>query len=412
MSETVTENAEVAGYLAAIRDALSDLESADRDDLLEDLEAHLHEVLAEPGGTSLASSLGTPAQYAAELRAAAGLDPQPIDGLPLLLRLERQLSSSGVLTVTRSIMARPAAREALAYLRTLRPAWWLVRGWLLAFAITVLLDGHYSRQRQQILWIPTDGRTGLRAFLCTLTLVVVSIWIGLRTSRLAAAPRNLLGLLNAFLVLFALALYSGFSASGSYLNTAAYFPQPQQNGLNVDGRQLVNVFPYDAAGHLLQDVRLYDDRGRPLNQLADQTDRGEHLVRSYPTDSAGRVVTNAFPQAVEVEPFAGPQASASEAALVGAFPASGAVAIASAVAVPPPAIVVPPLAGVTPAPTPTPMVTPVPSAATPIPSVAPTPSSTTSKSKGTKTTAAASKPTTRATTATRGGTGRSSSRTP
>lgn len=39
--------AEVAGYLAAVREELADLAPSERDDLLEDLAAHLTEVAAE-----------------------------------------------------------------------------------------------------------------------------------------------------------------------------------------------------------------------------------------------------------------------------------------------------------------------------------------------------------------------------
>ena len=59
---------EVREYAAAVRAALADVPA----DLLDDLEEHLAEVAADGEG-SLASRLGPPADYARELRTAAGL---------------------------------------------------------------------------------------------------------------------------------------------------------------------------------------------------------------------------------------------------------------------------------------------------------------------------------------------------
>jgi uncharacterized membrane protein len=64
---------EVTAYAAAVRAALADLPPAAREDLLEDLEQHLHEVAEEEG--SLHARLGPPQVYAEELRASAGLSP-------------------------------------------------------------------------------------------------------------------------------------------------------------------------------------------------------------------------------------------------------------------------------------------------------------------------------------------------
>ena len=54
---------------------LADLPDDDRADLLDELAAHVDELVAE-GDTPLTDRLGTPAEYAAELRASAGLPPR------------------------------------------------------------------------------------------------------------------------------------------------------------------------------------------------------------------------------------------------------------------------------------------------------------------------------------------------
>ncbi|MEV0454590.1 HAAS signaling domain-containing protein [Catellatospora methionotrophica] len=69
-------NVEIAQYAAQVGAALSDLPEQARDDLLEDLPAHLAEVAAEieaeGGGATLTERLGPPSAYAAELRATLG----------------------------------------------------------------------------------------------------------------------------------------------------------------------------------------------------------------------------------------------------------------------------------------------------------------------------------------------------
>jgi len=73
---THNEQDDVARYAAAIRAALADLPEAARAELLEDLEDHLREVLAETGGSPV-ERFGPPETYAAELRSSAGLADSP-----------------------------------------------------------------------------------------------------------------------------------------------------------------------------------------------------------------------------------------------------------------------------------------------------------------------------------------------
>jgi hypothetical protein len=67
----MTDTTDVARYAAAVRAALADLEAGERESLLEDLEQHLAEVGAD-SDAPLATKLGAPEKYAAELRAAYG----------------------------------------------------------------------------------------------------------------------------------------------------------------------------------------------------------------------------------------------------------------------------------------------------------------------------------------------------
>ncbi|MBK9101121.1 MAG: hypothetical protein IPM90_06235 [Austwickia sp.] len=65
-------DAQVAGYVSAVRTALTDLSPDDLDDLTAGMAADLTEMVRERGG-ALTDHLGDPRAYAAELRAAAGL---------------------------------------------------------------------------------------------------------------------------------------------------------------------------------------------------------------------------------------------------------------------------------------------------------------------------------------------------
>lgn len=71
-------------YLRSVGFALRDLPWRTRRDLLTEIAGHLSEL---PGGTNLIERLGTPEQYAADLRSAAGLDRQR--GIVAFLRARR-----------------------------------------------------------------------------------------------------------------------------------------------------------------------------------------------------------------------------------------------------------------------------------------------------------------------------------
>ena len=96
MTESVASGTiEADYYYERVAAALADLPKEARDELLEDLPAHFAEVLAEQGGP-LVDRLGPPATYAAELRAAAGLDTGPAraaDRAPLAVYYERLVAA-------------------------------------------------------------------------------------------------------------------------------------------------------------------------------------------------------------------------------------------------------------------------------------------------------------------------------
>lgn len=56
------------------------------------------------------------------------------------------------------------------------------------------------------------------------------------------------------------------------------------------GEQVWNIYPYDAAGRLLRDVRLYDQAGRPLDLML-----AEDPTRRPVLDAYGKAVPHAYP---------------------------------------------------------------------------------------------------------------------
>ena len=126
-----TTDTQVRDYLSAVERFLDDLPADERRELLEDLEEHLTEVAAEDDG-SLRDRLGPPDAYAAELRASAGLPPHVATAeLTAVERLRWSLRASplGALALSAPV------RAVRGYLPELRPAWWVVRGYLAAVVI-------------------------------------------------------------------------------------------------------------------------------------------------------------------------------------------------------------------------------------------------------------------------------------
>ncbi|WP_433347387.1 HAAS signaling domain-containing protein [Micromonospora sp. CA-111912] len=345
---TVMEQ-EIADYVTRVRAALADLPPTVRDELTEDLAEHLAEVAVE-GDESLAARLGTPEAYAAELRAAAGA------GGPAAARNLDQRAAA----VTSWLRARLRATDlrlgpilgyaaASEYLRLLRPAWWVLRGYLAAMLITVITTG------APFGLLPRLGGSTLAALLLLAVCVVASVWLGRRTPTLGRWPRIALRAGTAVLAVFA---FAGFVDADDRLgwNESGYQPAAEQVPYVRD------VFVYDSEGRLVENARLFDQDGNPI-RLGYRECVREGLPEGTMT------LVPAYPYCPEHAPFrTGP---------VGPRPSS----------VPPTAVPVPPTAvpteGPTPSvapttgPTPSPAATsgPLPSTGGPVPTASPAPTS-------------------------------------
>jgi hypothetical protein len=192
MSTPTTEpvlDRRAADYLDEVRSHLADLPADERDDLLEDLEAHVHEVAAATDAP-LSDALGPPAAFAAELRASAGLGSRPVtdDRGWVARRLDRVAGRA------EAVRRHPWTRAVVTFLPELRPAWWVARGWLLVYLAGVATGGDGG-------WFPLPELLG-NAFLGLVATVPAVVWsVRLGRSQVARSWRRTL---NALAVLGAL----------------------------------------------------------------------------------------------------------------------------------------------------------------------------------------------------------------
>jgi len=288
---------DVGGYVAAVRAQLDDLGRDEIEELTDGLEADLTDALRNQEIAPVVM-FGAPADYAAELRSAAGLPPrgraegrlagrflQP-DGLPTLLLGLREVRERALAP----LITQKWWPDVRDFLVTLRPAWWLLRGYLAYQFIDQSLTGAAA--------VLPDG---LITWLTLAVLIIGSVELGRRNwAARGRRERWLILTGNAFAVLL---IVSGVGAFGpdldTYTSTGAteVIVEPPNEGLFNAGYQVVNVFPYDKNGQPLDDVQLYDDRGRPLAPAATTyLGRDGERVQLVPTVTTdGAQAFNVFP---------------------------------------------------------------------------------------------------------------------
>ncbi|MFE5327906.1 hypothetical protein ACFRCG_16145 [Embleya sp. NPDC056575] len=326
-----------ADYRVEVARILADLPAVEAEEILDDVEVNLSEVVAELDGAvtsdALRARLGTPHEYAAELRAAAGyppLTPAGGDGrlrgvgkvellmlgllvalgaafvtgvalgsqqdsrerwwiFPCVLALvveavnalwlrgrERGLPEVAALSVTRRARALGESlrtgrfAEPVRFLTSLQSAWWVVRALVASLLAWVIVGG---------VWWPVA--VGLLA-------LVASLWLGSRSGH----DRRLVWLavpLNAMVVGLGIGMVSGgqfdfgetvrmeYTGSNHPMYYGSADGQPLDSGTlmgTLDGRPLQNIYPFDAQGRPLKDVLLFDQNGRQLGLYSGFPDYG------------------------------------------------------------------------------------------------------------------------------------------
>jgi len=275
---TDDQASDVPPYAAAVRAALSDLPHDQAEALLEDLEDHLREIAAE-AGASLTERLGPPEQYAQELRAAYGAATSgKAQREPALRNLQRAIGS-----VTSSVWYQ----QLRAFLPELRPAWWVLRAYLVVLILTAALSPGYNLRP-----IPNPfSSRGLLEILATIGAILFSIRLGRRSHPLRPGRRRLAIGANVVIALLALPVLASMGTFPSFAMVESGAPgQSPDFASPYSLGSVTNVFAYSKDGKPLTDVLLYDQDGRPLT-LAKDPDR----TTDYPIGADGQPITNAYP---------------------------------------------------------------------------------------------------------------------
>ena len=291
-------------YLAAVEHELADLPVDDRSALLEDLALHLDSLAAEDDDRPIPVRLGPAAAYAADLRAAAGLPPRP----------GRTASAPGGLRDRLArINAGPAVREVRRLLGELRPAWWVLRGYLVVLAPCLV-------ERDGVSDVPVPAPLDSHALggVLVVAAVVASVALGRRT--LGRPVGALVAVGGVALVLGSFVVAEG--AWSTVTTPVAYAAGPgpdvpsETYPLHSRYGPVTDVFPYAADGTPLENVLLFDQDGRPLKVGFQEwwKDRCARVL-DQPRAADGVVVPNSYPQAYELrdqglDAFGNPMTSA------------------------------------------------------------------------------------------------------
>jgi hypothetical protein len=285
-------------YLAAVEHELADLSAEDRSALMEDLALHLDALSAEDDVRPLVVRLGPAAAYAADLRAAAGLPAR--GGPPPAADWRGWLD--GVLASPAARRAVPAGRAVRRLLGELRPAWWVLRGYLVVL-VPCVLGSDYVEDVP----VPAPLHSHVLGVLLVLAAVTGSVLLGRR--RLPRAVGAAVAVGGVLLVLASVGVaHVMWDDLRGRVDAAAWAPAPPEGPsetyplLSRYG-PVTDVFPYAADGTPLDGVLLYDQDGRPLKVgfqqwWADQCAR----VLAQPEAADGVSVPNSYPQSYVLDP--------------------------------------------------------------------------------------------------------------
>lgn len=312
MATTIFLYDHVSEYAAQVRVALADLTPEQVDDLTDGLEADLMEAVEDPTAPSgsipvvdpgaardgrepsagallldLSARFGSAADYAQELRAAAGL-PAAASVPPVRRRgpsgalraMGNDIRETGA-DARRAITGHPRWPAVKDFLLVLRPVWWVVRAWVLATIVASFLG----------------GRAALVVALVGLTIVSVQYGRGRWTvpERWSWAPTLLSALALVLLLPFAAAATDG---GERIVTSETYYDVPPGDGVYVNGELVGNLFVYGADGTFLDGAQIVDDEGRPV-RIGDkdpydpETDLSTYVAPR--TDEYDRDVWNAYP---------------------------------------------------------------------------------------------------------------------
>ena len=290
---TPTTAADAQVYLAAVDRELADLPAEDRSELLDDLAMHLAALEEEADDRPLVARLGSPTDYAAELRAAAGL-PERSDP-------SKDGRAAALLQAAQRLRASRAVRELADFSAQLRPAWWVLRGYLVVLVPRLRhIDGTRDFP------VPTLLGSHLIGGAAVAVAVAMSVALGRRQlprlGTLAVLALDLVILLGAANILLD-GQWRADRTRVAYVTSSAgdlFVDSPlitEQHG------PVTNILAYAADGKPLSGVLLYDQDGRPLmtgqqHWFAD----GCRRILTLPRAADGTPVANSYPKPYVLDP--------------------------------------------------------------------------------------------------------------
>lgn len=279
---TAVSNAK-ADYLARVASGLADLPEEDREEVIQDLRAHLAEVDED----NIRNTLGTPEEFVAEFRVSAGLDEEP-----------GRLSRFSVAPIRRKLEHAGQRLAELTRWSTLRPVWILTRGWLLVSTFAVLTGGTAFRRFP----VPVIENSSMMGLALVLLATWLSLWLDRRKTPVREGTSFIYSSVVVLFVLMNMVTVTDLSRSHPHGEEVFY---PDQM-VGPEGSPIENIHAYDLDGNPVE-VLLFDQGGRPLLNLPSwvygEAERnpglrpfeyGEGAVEFH-ADEFGRIIPNLYP---------------------------------------------------------------------------------------------------------------------
>ncbi len=283
---------EIVDYVAAVRTRLADLDSDEIDELTDDLASHLTEIRAE-SDEPFDEIIGTPEQFASELRQSAGLGQMSAEGAGRgrLSRAVERIGRTGRRWFAPVLNHRWTA-ATLDFGPELRPAWWVARGYLLTGLVALVSGGELAT----FLFVPSIAGSTIAGFALMVALVVASIRFGRRNHE--ARWARWLAVITAVLAGWvAVVLFDEVSGATSRYDTYAE-PVMVVDGPFFGELLPANIYAVLPDGTPIDQVLLYDESGEPIT-LPD-TGYSPGLDSDYEAepavDETGRSIDNLFPR--------------------------------------------------------------------------------------------------------------------
>lgn len=281
---TTTLSETKSDYLEQVSYGLSDLGEEDREEILQDLAAHL----AELPDHEIIDVLGEPESFVAEFRTSAGLNQA--GRISMLIGTVR-----GRLDEWTSNLSR------LTHWPMVRPVWIWTRGWLVVSLFATTSGGVTFRRFP----IPAVGESTAMGLAWVAAATGLSVWLDRQRRHpvrdIASSTYTIAGILA--LAIGVLSPISLEPTSHSVVDDVAYSPEGL---IGPGGKSVTNIYAYDQAGNQVE-VLLFDQDGQPLLSLPtwvyEEAERnpGQETIEysgraiAFPRDRFGRITPNLYP---------------------------------------------------------------------------------------------------------------------